>query len=353
MDFTFSPEAADAAELAAQILRARVTTERQQQVEASGNRDDEGLWAELAEAGLLSLHLPEDEGGAGLGLLEACRVLVEIGRVVAPVAAAPQVAGSAFLQARGESARGRVAIADAEELSWEPARPSVTASASGDEWRLDGVKTTVRAAHHADLLLVTAATGESTGVFAVAPDAQGLQLLAQHTSDGDRTSQLRLDGVPARAVGGTDGSAVRALRHLVAVTTCAELLGVTEGALHLTAAYATQRQQFGRPIGTFQGVRHRLADGHIDLLGQRLTLWQAAWRVQEGLDAEEAVAIAALWAADAAHRIAHTTVHVHGGVGIDLDGEAHRFFTAAKRFELALGGTTRRALDVGRSLAAG
>ncbi len=144
----------------------------------------------------------------------------------------------------------------------------------------------------------------------------------------------------------------RRLRNLLTLATAAEQLGVSEGALELTSTYAKTREQFGRPIGTFQAVSQRLADGYIDVLGQRLTLWQAAWRLDEGLPADQAVAIAKLWAADAGHRLAHTTVHVHGGVGIDLDGEAHRYFTAAKRFEFAYGGATEQALLVGRSLAA-
>jgi 3-oxocholest-4-en-26-oyl-CoA dehydrogenase beta subunit len=98
-------------------------------------------------------------------------------------------------------------------------------------------------------------------------------------------------------------------------------------------------------------VSQRLADGYIDVLGQRLTLWQAAWRLQEGLPGDTEVAIAKLWAADAGHRLAHTTVHVHGGVGIDLDGEAHRYFTAAKRLEFALGGATEQARTIGALLA--
>ncbi len=88
-------------------------------------------------------------------------------------------------------------------------------------------------------------------------------------------------------------------------------------------------------------MSQRLADGYIDVLGAELTLWQAAWRLEEGLPAEKEVATAKLWAADAGHRIAHTTVHVHGGVGIDLDGEAHRYFTAAKLYEFLLGGHHR------------
>ena len=129
-------------------------------------------------------------------------------------------------------------------------------------------------------------------------------------------------------------------------------LGVCAGGLELTAAYARTREQFGRPIGSFQAVSQRLADGYIDVQGLRLTVTHAAWRLSEGLPAEVEVATAKLWAADTGHKIAHTTVHVHGGVGIDLDGEAHRYFTAAKKAEFALGGSTVQAISVGRILAA-
>jgi alkylation response protein AidB-like acyl-CoA dehydrogenase len=128
-------------------------------------------------------------------------------------------------------------------------------------------------------------------------------------------------------------------------------VGTVDGALALTAAYAKTREQFDRPIATFQAVSQRLADGYIDVLGARLTMWQAAWKLSEGLPATADVAVAKLWAADAGHRVAHTTVHVHGGVGIDLDGEAHRFFTAAKRHEFTLGGTTEQARTLGSLMA--
>ena len=167
-------------------------------------------------------------------------------------------------------------------------------------------------------------------------------------------ARLDLDGVVVRPdglVGAADGSAYRRLRHLLLLAASAEQLGICEGALALTASYAKTREQFGRPIGTFQAVSQRLADGYIDTLAQRLALWQAAWRMDEGLPADTEVAIAKLWAADAGHRIAHTTVHVHGGVGIDLDGEAHRYFTSAKRYEFLHGGATEQALHIGRTLA--
>lgn len=352
MDFAFSPEADDAAALAADIVAKEVTPDRQKQVEADGSRFDAELWSSLSEAGLLSLHLPEASGGAGLGLLESLRVLVELGRAVAPVPAADHVAATALLAESGSDADGLTApltVAVTEALDHQPATPLVSAAAEGDGWTLSGTKVLVRAARRASSALVTASTPDGPRVFRVDLGTDGVEIADQHTSDGDIAGMVTFSGAAASPVGESD--AVRRLHDLSAVCSAAELLGITEGALSLTAAYATSREQFGRPIGVFQGVRHRLADGHIDLLGQRLTLWQAAWRISEGLPAETEVATAALWAADAAHRIAHTTVHVHGGVGIDLDGEAHRYFTAAKRWEFATGGATRQALALGRALA--
>ena len=325
MDFTFSPEADDAAALAAQVLA-------KQGVDA---------WSALDEAGLLTLCLPEQYGGSGLGLLEQGRVLVEVGRVVAPGAMTTHVAAARFLAEAGvEPPAGRLTVALSEPHDHLPAPPAVMF----DGATLSGTKTLVRGGMEADAVLVTASTPTGPGVFLVTGD---LQRTAQRLSDGDTVATIDLDETPATQV---DGDASR-LEQLTVALTCAEQLGVTEGALALTAAYAKSREQFGRAIGTFQAVAHRLADGHIDLLGQRLTLWQALWHLDEGLPAATEVATAKLWAADAGHRIAHTTVHVHGGVGIDLDGEAHRYFTAAKRHELTLGGATEQALRIGRILA--
>ena len=208
----------------------------------------------------------------------------------------------------------------------------------------------MRAGAVADGFLVTASTDSGAGVFLVESGAGGMSVVEQRVSDRDLVVRLDLAGVRAEQVGG-DTAATR-LGHLLVVAACAEQLGVTEGALTLTSTYAKEREQFGRPTGTFQAVSQRLADGYIDVLGQGLTLWQAARRLKGGLAAETELATAKLWAADAGHRIAHTTVHVHGGVGIDLDGEAHRYFTAAKRFEFAYGGMTEQALRIGRALAA-
>jgi alkylation response protein AidB-like acyl-CoA dehydrogenase len=366
MDFTFTPEQDEAAELAAQILRDRATNERMKAVEADGSRFDRELWAELGSAGLLGLALPEEHDGAGLGLVELCRVLVEVGRTVAPLPLAVHGPASRLLAEHGSDAQKQawlpgaatgahvLTAAVAEERAFAPERPTTTASPSGDGWTLTGSKAIVQAGPYADAFLVPADARSGVGVFLVLPGDAGVTVTDQAFSDRDAVARVDLDEVALgadRLVGPADGSVDRRLRHLLLLAASAEQLGICEGALALTASYAGTREQFGRPIGTFQAVSQRLADGYIDTLGQRLTLWQAAWRMDDGLPADSEVAIAKLWAADAGHRIAHTTVHVHGGVGIDLDGEAHRYFTSAKRYEFLHGGATEQALHLGRTLA--
>lgn len=362
MDFTFTAEQDDAAALAAEILKDRTGVERLKAVEAEGDRFDADLWRSLAEAGLLSLAIPEEHGGAGLGLTELARVLVEVGSRVAPVPLAVHGAVALFLAGHGSAeqqahwlpgaADGSAVLTAAvsEERSHQPSRPTVEARPEGEGYALTGTKVLVRAGARAAAYVVTATAPEGTRVFLLEAGAAGVTVVSQHTSDGDTVVRLDLTGAPAQLVGDADSPS--ALVDLLTVTAAAELLGITQGALALTAAYSKTREQFQRPIGTFQAVSQRLADGFIDVLGQRLTLWQAVWRLAERLPATTEVAVAKLWAADAAHRLAHTTVHVHGGVGIDLDGEAHRYFTSAKRFEFSFGGATEQALAIGRTLAA-
>lgn len=367
MDFSFTPEQDEAAELAARILGDRATNERMREIERAGSRFDRELWAELGSAGLLGLALPEEYDGAGLGVLELCRVLVEVGRTVAPVPLAAHGPAARLLAEHGTDEQRRewlpgaasgasvLSAAVSEERAFAPSRPATVAVAEGAAYRLTGSKAAVPAGAYADLFLVPAETPTGVGVFLVTPGDAGVRVVAQTFSDGEAVARLDLDGAllgAERLLGPADGTVDRRLRHLLVLAACAEQLGLTEGALALTAGYAKTREQFGRPIATFQAVSQRLADGYIDTLGQRLMLWRAAWLVDQGLPADTDVAMAKLWAADAGHRIAHTTVHVHGGVGIDLDGPVHRYFTGAKRFEFLYGGATEQALNVGRALAA-
>lgn len=368
MDFTPSPEQQDAAALARRILTDRCTRSRLRELEATGTRFDPDLWRELGTAGLLGLHLPEEAGGAGLGVLELCSVAVEAGRVLAPVPLPWHAVAAGALARHGSPEQVRqwlpaavggdsvLTVALAEDHADVADPPTTTARRVDGGWLVSGAKTVVPSATVADLFLVPVDTVHGCAVVLVRPDDAGVRVVPQEVNDGDTAGRLELDDVrvdDGRILGTVgDGRALAgwSASHLATVA-CAVQLGVVEAALELTAGYARTREQFGRPIGAFQAVSQRLADAYIGVNGLRLTLWQAAWRLSEDLAADVEVATAKLWAADVGHTVAHTTVHVHGGVGIDLDGPAHRYFTAAKRLEFLLGGSTRQALAVGRALA--
>jgi len=202
-------------------------------------------------------------------------------------------------------------------------------------------------------------------VFLVRPSDAGVTVQPQSLTDGADAGRLVLDGVALEdgRVLGEPGSGAEIAAWLVSrgtVGLCATQAGVVERALELTAGYARSREQFGRPIGSFQAVAQRLADAYIDVEAVRLTMWQAAWLLASGRpgdarpgDAEVAAAVATakFWAADAGHRVAHTAVHVHGGVGIDMDYPLHRYFVAAKSCEFTLGGATAQLRRIGAALA--
>jgi acyl-CoA dehydrogenase len=332
-------------------------TEAQQDLAALTRRilGDRDPWPALGKAGVLSAALPEHVGGSGFGLLEQCSVLVEIGRAVAPV---PYLASIML----GASAVARFGDAE-QQARW--ARPAATGdlvlTAALDAetparavphpggWTLTGTLTTVPAGPAADLVLVPA----GDRVFLVARDDPGVTMRPQEMVDGATAGRLELTDVALgadRVLGGADVADWLTAHATVGV--CAHQLGVVERALELTAEYARTRVQFDRPIGSFQAVSQRLADAHVDVQAIRLTMWQAAWQLSAGHPADAAIATAKFWAADGGHRVAHTAVHIHGGVGIDLDHQLHRYFVAATRNEFTLGAATAQLRRLGDLLAA-
>lgn len=364
MDFTLSEEQQELAGLVRTIATDRLTQERLKQVETESAHFDRELWRALADAGVLGAALPETVGGGGLDFLELCSVLIELGRTVAPLpylASTVSAAALAYFGTDDQRARwatpaaaGELILTAAltEDLNDDPERPTTRAQRTDSGWQLTGAKAVVPFATVADAFLVPATTAEGVKLFLVLPADSGVRLEAQRIVDGDTEATIELAGAQLgddRLVPGTD--AVHWLVARATVGLCALQLGVIERALELTAAYARERQQFGRPIGSFQAVAQRLADGYIDVEAARLTLWEAAWRIASGLPAATEIATAKFWAADAGHRVAHTAVHVHGGTGIDTDGPLHRYFVAAKRNEFALGGATDQLRRLGRELA--
>jgi alkylation response protein AidB-like acyl-CoA dehydrogenase len=132
---------------------------------------------------------------------------------------------------------------------------------------------------------------------------------------------------------------------------CSTEVGVCEAALRLTASYVSEREQFGAKIGTFQAVAQRIADAYIDTEAIRLTALQAAWRLSEGLDAADELAIAKFWAADGGHRVVHAAQHLHGGIGMDTDYPVHRYYRWSKVIELNLGTATEHLRRLGERIA--
>jgi 3-oxocholest-4-en-26-oyl-CoA dehydrogenase beta subunit len=361
MDFSTTEAAVDLGDLVNTIVDAVCTPEHQRQLDSLDQRFDRDLWGKLADADILSTAAPESLGGGGFGVLEESAVLVGLGRQLAAVPYLESVVLAAGALARFGSAElqqewGVPAVSGekilAVALNGEMGDGPVQAAPSGDGYRLSGTRTQVGYGPVADGFLVPAETDTGAAVFLVAASDPGVSVTALQTTGLGSIGQLQLDGVEVgrqRIVGGQD--VVSWIETLEVLGRTAFQLGVLDRGLQLTAEYARTREQFDRPIGSFQAVGQRLADGYIDVKGLRLTLTQAAWRLSEDLPADTEVATAAFWAADAGHRVAHTIVHIHGGVGIDTDHPVHRYFLAAKQTEFALGGATGQLLKIGRELA--
>ena len=370
MDFSFSEEQQAVQGLAAQIFEGHATAERVREVESGSERFDRALWAELAKAGLLGIALPESVGGAGLGLVEALLVQEEAGLRVAPTPLWPTVFLGALPLAEFGSdelqqawlpgvVAGDIVLSGAfEEFGANDAlHPGVIAQQVDGGWRLTGDKPGVPNPHIADRILVSAVTGDGTiGVFVVDPGAEGVSIVTEEATNRQIHGELSLAGafVADGDVVGDPAGGAEVVEWLVArarLGLCALAVGVCEGALKATAEYTSERLQFGRPLSTNQGVALRAADAYIDTEAMRATLWSAAWRLSVDLPATEEVAIAKWWATEGGHRVVHSTQHLHGGVGADIDYPLHRTFLWVKQAGDTLGGASPILVGLGAELA--
>lgn len=361
MDFKTTEASEDLGGLVRTITESVCTPEHQKELDGLEQRFDSTLWRKLIDADILSAAAPESLGGGGFGLIEQVAVLVALGRQMSavPYLESAVLAAGAVDRFGTDALReqwARPAVAGdtilAVALDGDMGEGPVQAHTSETGYRLTGTRTQVSYGPLADAFLVPAETDSGTKVFLVTKDDSGVSLEALDTTGRGSVGHLELRGVELpedRVIG--DAEVVSWLATLGRLGRSAYQLGVVERALELTALYAREREQFDRPIGSFQAVSARLADGYIDVKALRLTLTQATWRLSEGLPADVDVNTAAFWAAEAGHRVAHTAVHVHGGVGIDTDHPVHRYFLAAKQTEFAVGGATGALLHIGRELA--
>ncbi len=378
MDFTFSEEQEAVRQSAQAVLAGMVTPDRVKEIEASEERFDRALWAELAKADLLGLVLPEAYGGGGYGMVELCLLLEAQGTVVAPIPLwATLVLGALPLAQFGSEelasrwlpgvAAGAVvltgALADVagDLANGGPGQPSVVASPrKKGGYKVSGTAFAVPYAHVADRVLVPAATPDGGTIIAVIdPTAEGVTVERAMTTNREVHPHLHLDklvvteadllagGDPARGAAVVSWILERAWTGL-----CALQVGVAEAALAQTAEYLNTREQFGKPLSTFQGTMLRAADAAIDTEAIRVTLWQAAWRLDNGLDAHLAVSVAIWFASDAGQRVVHATQHLHGGMGADVDYPVHRYFLWGKQIELLLGAGPSQLARLGSQLVA-
>lgn len=369
MDFALTEDQQAVAELAKQIFADCCPHERLRELEDKGAWLDEDLWRELANANLTSIAVPDAFGGSDLGLVETALLLQEVGRHCAPVPLLETlIFGVMPIKRFGSEAQKKrwltpvvdnAAILTAalnETGSSDPAQPRLTATRDGDGWRLDGEKTCVPAAAKAAGILVPAEFEDGrVGVFIVTPDADGLEIVEQKVITWQLQGQLEFSGVSvgADALLGDAESGRQIVEWMLErgrLGVAAMMLGVGEEGLQRTAAYLSERKQFGRQIGSFQAVQMRCADAYIDLEAMRSTLWQAVWRVEEGLRAGAEVCAAKWWASRAGDRIVHSMMHLHGGIGVDIDYPVQRYFLWSQLLMTQLGGASQQLAQLGALL---
>ncbi|WP_205874244.1 acyl-CoA dehydrogenase family protein [Mycobacterium camsae] len=364
MDFTFTDEQETIAKLARELFERRATPARLTELE-SAVRYDEALWTELAAVDLLGTALPESMGGNGGGFVELGVLLAEVGWAVAPVPAfATLVLGADPIARHGDPEQQqrylpgvvsgeRILTAGlAEPGRSDPRFPSTSARRDGRTWRLDGVKELVPAAQLADTVLIPATTDDGeVGLFLLAADARGVEVRPVPTTNREPHADVFIDGATVSDQERLDGD-IESLHTRALVALCAIQLGVVDRALHIAAGYTSEREQFGRAIGSFQAVQQRMADAFIDVEAIRWTTWHAAWLLANGRPAERAARIAKFWACEAGARVAATAQQVHGGIGIDTTYPLHRYFLWAKHNELTLGPASQQLAQLGATYGA-
>lgn len=332
-----------------QFLSKHAPLGRVREMLDDGRGYDDEVWRRLCtEFEVPGLAIPEQFGGAGYGMLETVVVSREFGRALLPSRYLGTVvlAGGAIIASDDQAAREQFlpAIANgalSASLAWRDDRPqrsgqapTTRAERAGDAWRVNGRKLFVLDADLVDVLVVSAQTNDGESLFLVDPRASGLEIRALPTVDGSRRrGNVDLDGVPARLLG-SPGDGRRVLTAALDrgwTALAAEAAGGMEALVELAVDHARHREQFGRPIGSFQAVKHMCTD----LYNQADATWSAtvyaAAAADDGAeDASLAAAVAQAYAADAYPRVAAQTIQVHGGIGFTWEHDAHLYFRRAR-----------------------
>ncbi|MBK8103664.1 MAG: acyl-CoA/acyl-ACP dehydrogenase [Cellvibrionales bacterium] len=359
MNFGLTDEQKDIQNLANEILGNEVTPDELHQYDMwAKERYNSALWAQLADAGLLGIAVPADNGGMGFGFAELALFLEECGRVLAPVPAVPSLVsalavqkfGDAALQAMlGGVATGEVVLTAAfhEEHTYD----AFEAQLSAKDGKLHGTKLCVPYANIATRMLVVAKEGNEVALFVVDPKDSSVTLTALKATTYEPQFIVQFNNTPAQKLGGRD--AVKFLVDHYTLALCAYQTGALEKMVQMTAQYTSEREQFNVKIATFQAVGHRVANCYMDAKCLKLVTLQAIDRLASGADASAEIHAAKMWLGDAAHRTSYATQHLHGGMGVDRDYPLWRFALWAKQNELTLGSSTQHQIKLAELIAAG
>jgi alkylation response protein AidB-like acyl-CoA dehydrogenase len=326
--------------------------------------DDRGydlnLWKQMGDLGWLGLVLPEAYGGSQGTMMDLVVLLEELGRALAPGPFVPTVlqVGLPILWAGSEAQKRAYLpkLATGEllgSMAWhepsatsEPSGIETVATEHGDTYVLQGTKLCVPYAHVADYLLIVARTADGATpaggitLFLAEARSPGLTITQLGTIADDHQCEVVLDDVrlPRSQVLGEPGAGwavVERVAQYGAVAKCAEMVGIAQQAFEISLNYAKTRVQFGRPIGSFQAIKHKLANMVIDVDGSRYVTYHAAWLLSEGLPATQEIAVAKSWTNEACRRVVKEAQQVHGGIGYTKEYDLQLYTRRAKAAEIA------------------
>jgi alkylation response protein AidB-like acyl-CoA dehydrogenase len=359
MNFAFSEEQEELRRIVRQFLEAKSSEAEVRRLMETAEGYDPAVWGQMAnELGLQSLIIPEEHGGQGFGYVELTVVLEEMGRslLCAPYFSTVVLAGNTLLHSGDDAAKKEhlPGIASGETIAtlaftepsgrWDEGGITMEATKSGDGYTLTGTKMFVLDGHTADLVLVAARTANGVSLFAVDGNAPGLTRTALATMDQTRKqAKLEFDGTPAKLVG-TEGAGWTTLDRvldLAAVALAAEQVGGAQKVLEMAVEYAKVRVQFGRPIGSFQAIKHKCADMLLEVESAKSAAYYAGWCASELNDELPSVAcLAKAYCSEAYFHATAENIQIHGGIGFTWEHPAHLYFKRAKSSELLFGDAT-------------
>jgi alkylation response protein AidB-like acyl-CoA dehydrogenase len=356
MNFGFSEEQDELRKMVKRFLDEKSPESEVRRLMATDEGYDPAVWRQMAqELGLQGLGIPEEFGGQGFGPVELYVVFEEMGAALlcAPYFSTVALAANAIMNVGSEADQSRylpgiaagdtiatVALTD-DEGGWDLAQTTTTARRDGDAWVLSGVRNYVTDGSSASLILVPAKTPAGLSLFAVEGEASGVAREVLPTMDQTRKqSRVTLDGARAALVG-EDGAALAGLEvtmWMAAAALAAEQVGGAQRVLDNSVEYAKNRVQFGRPIGSFQAIKHKCADMLLDVESAKSAAYYATWAAQErSEDLPVAASLAKSFCSEAYFHCAAENIQIHGGIGFTWEHHAHLYFKRAKSSELFLG----------------